>query len=127
NTKKNITVNFVGQKSQKELKEIYENKYFDFFINTSEYEGLPVSIMEAFSFSVPAVATNVGGTSEIVNAENGLLIDKDFNVEQVAYTIELFFLNKKLTSFRNNAHNTWKRKFNADNNYQKLIEKIKVL
>ena len=127
NAKKNITVNFVGQKSQKELKEIYENKYFDFFINTSEYEGLPVSIMEAFSFSVPAVATNVGGTSEIVNTENGLLIDKDFNVEQVAYTIESFFLNNKLTSFRNNAYNTWKSKFNADNNYQKLIKKIKVL
>jgi glycosyltransferase involved in cell wall biosynthesis len=30
-------------------------------------EGVPVAVMEAMAMEVPAVVTNVGGTSELVN------------------------------------------------------------
>jgi len=49
-------------------------------MNLSETEGIPVSIMEAQSAGVPILATNLGGTSEIVNNENGFLVEKDFNL-----------------------------------------------
>lgn len=41
----------------------------------SDSEGIPVSIMEAMSFGIPVIARNVGGMSEIVNEENGLLLE----------------------------------------------------
>ena len=48
-------------------------------MNVSESEGIPVSIMEASSFGIPVIATNVGGVGEIVeNGYNGLLLNKDF-------------------------------------------------
>ena len=47
---------------------------FDLFVNMSLSEGIPVSIMEAISFGIPIIATNVGGNAEIVNDETGVLI-----------------------------------------------------
>jgi len=126
NNKTNIQVNFLGQKSQQEIKEIYQNNYFDFFINTSEHEGLPVSIMEAFSYGIPAIATNVGGTSEIVNKKNGLLIDKNFNVNEVSRKIESNY-KLGLDLHRKNAFNTWKDNFNAEKNYNNVVTTIKKL
>lgn len=46
------------------------------FILFSSYENLPCVLLESFACGVPAIATNVGGIPEIVNAENGFLIDK---------------------------------------------------
>lgn len=50
-------------------------KYADLFILPSNYEGLPVSILEALSFSVPVVASSVGGVVEILDGTNGYAVD----------------------------------------------------
>lgn len=126
NSRSNIDVKLIGNKSQNEIKSIYENQYFDFFINTSTNEGLPVSIMEAFSFGIPAIATDVGGTKEIVNEENGILIAKDFNISEIGKLIEdLYLVKTKLLNKRFAAFETWRNKFNAKNNYQELILEFK--
>ncbi|MDA8847897.1 glycosyltransferase [Flavobacteriaceae bacterium] len=50
----------------------------DLFILTSNYEGLPMTIIEAMSYGKPIVASNVGGISEIVeNSKNGFISDND--------------------------------------------------
>ncbi len=48
---------------------------FDLLMLSSDAEGLPVVIMEAFALGIPVVATDVGGVSELVNDNvNGLLV-----------------------------------------------------
>ncbi|WP_334124751.1 glycosyltransferase [Empedobacter brevis] len=126
NSKPNVKVSFLGQKTQQEIKELYQDNYYDFFINTSMYEGLPVSVMEAFSFGIPAIATNVGGTSEIVNAENGLLIDKNFDETKVAIKVENLYKIESI-KYRVNAFKTWMNNFNAENNYNEVANTIKNL
>ena len=50
-------------------------------------EGLPISILDAFSHSVPVVATAVSGTSEIViDGKTGLLVGAG-NIEQLAQAL----------------------------------------
>ena len=50
---------------------ITENYYL--FVNVSSSEGIPVSIMEASSVGIPCLATDVGGTGEIISdGVNGL-------------------------------------------------------
>lgn len=53
----------------------------DAYILPSYHEGLPISILEAMSYSLPIISTNVGGIPEILkNGENGFIIspgDKD--------------------------------------------------
>ena len=48
----------------------------DLFMLPSNYEGLPMVIIEAMSFGKPVVASNVGGISEIVrNGINGYVVE----------------------------------------------------
>ncbi len=49
----------------------------DLFINTSESEALSFAIIEALGYGLPIVATNVGGTGDIVNNKTdcGLLFE----------------------------------------------------
>jgi glycosyltransferase involved in cell wall biosynthesis len=46
----------------------------DLLLMTSDYEGLPITLLEALHAGLPIVATDVGGVSEVVDhGENGLL------------------------------------------------------
>lgn len=50
----------------------------DAFIMSSRSEGLPVSLLQAFSLGLPAIVTDVGGMAEVVRiAEAGLIVPPD--------------------------------------------------
>ncbi|WP_180272189.1 glycosyltransferase [Actinomyces ruminis] len=58
-------------------------------VNVSASEGVPVSIMEALSAGIPVVATDVGGTGELVRTgSNGILLPADPTPQQVRDAIE---------------------------------------
>ncbi len=112
----NIEVDFKGFVPNRKVLEFYERNHIDLFINVSFSEGTPVSIMEAMSYGIPIIATDVGGTSEAVTSESGILIEKDFDVKNVAIMIEnlidkkIVFENKRIKAF-------WSTHFNANKNY----------
>lgn len=95
----------------------YEKGIFDIFINVSTTEGIPVSIMEAFSFGIPCIATDVGGVSELVNNNNGKLLNRNTSPKNIADAIkELLPLNiRKVKS--ENARRTFEMGYSAKNNY----------
>jgi glycosyltransferase involved in cell wall biosynthesis len=48
---------------------------FDLFVQSSEYEGTPNSVLEAMAMETPLVATDVGGTRELAFADvHGLIV-----------------------------------------------------
>ena len=70
-----IGYEFAGNIDNQKLMREYARKSFRIFVNVSASEGLPVSIMEAMSFGIPCIATNVGGSSAIGSRpcnQNGL-------------------------------------------------------
>ncbi|MBK6912265.1 MAG: glycosyltransferase [Ignavibacteriales bacterium] len=70
----NLKINLRGNINNDELLEYYKNNLIDIFINTSDSEGLPVSIIEAQNFGIPVIAPALGGIPEIVNGNNELFI-----------------------------------------------------
>jgi len=83
-----VSVEFLGAMSPQAILEFYRTRPIDLFVNTSVSEGIPVSIMEALSFGVPVLATNVGGVSELVRPEVGRLLPSDFRLEDLAECLE---------------------------------------
>lgn len=114
-----------GKKTNQEILEIYTKKDFNVFINVSENEGVPVSIMEAMSFGKIIIATDVGGTSEIVqNSQNGFLLDKNFDVHYLTRIFENIYNMSTEQYFRmcRKSRDIWNSKCNADINYKKFID-----
>jgi glycosyltransferase involved in cell wall biosynthesis len=67
----------------------------DLCLLPSNYEGLPMTIIEAMSAAKPVVASDVGGISEIVrNGENGYCLEN--NAELFAEKIQSILENEDL-------------------------------
>jgi glycosyltransferase involved in cell wall biosynthesis len=123
---KNADYDFKGNVMNKEILSYYKNNSVDLFLNLSSSEGLPVSIMEAISFGIPVIATDVGGTKDIVNSKNGALLNADPSVEEVAEKIKsIIEMNKEdFEKLKENAFKIFNEKVNARINYNEFIEKI---
>ncbi|MCL2597348.1 MAG: glycosyltransferase [Paludibacter sp.] len=121
NLPKNIAVNLTGTLSNNEVLNFYRHNHIDLFINVSISEGVPVSIMEALSFGVPVVATDVGGSREIVDNSAGKLLDVNVSAQDIAEIIK-FFSNCRILEFRTNARNRWAERCDAEKEYSKFVE-----
>ncbi|MFF2178052.1 glycosyltransferase family 4 protein [Lysinibacillus sp. NPDC058147] len=67
-------VSFLG--NQLDVTSLLEESHL--FVLLSDWEGLPISIIEAMRAGLPIIATNVGGVNELVSDnENGFLINRD--------------------------------------------------
>jgi len=87
---------FLGQKNSDEI--IKYLSIADIFVNPSYAEGLPTSVLEAGSLGVPIIATDVGGTREIIDDEkNGFLI-KPKDVDGLKTKITLLLNNPSVSN-----------------------------
>jgi len=124
-----IQVEFMGRVTNQEVVHWYEENKPSLFINVSTTEGIPVSIMEAMSFGIPAIATNVGGNSEIVNSKSGYLVEADISPVELADTIQSFIelpVEKKELK-QQASFETWKNNYNAANNFSRFVKAIQDL
>lgn len=65
----------------------------DIMLLPSYYEGFPVSLLEGMSFSMPLIATNVGGIPLVLeNNENGILIEPK-NISDLEKAIMFYLEN----------------------------------
>ena len=101
-------------------------KETDLFVLPTHYEGLPMCILEAFSFSKPVVASDVGGISEIVNGENGKVVNN--TVEEFTQAIQFFLEDKaRYSQACISARKTYEADFQDSvmaDRYMKLYQKI---
>ena len=119
-------INFAGQKQLSEIYAHYRDQPCDIFINASISEGIPVSIMEALSCGLPAIAPDVGGVSEIVSPQSGsILFGREATDQDIAESI-IGMVNSKSEWHRRSelAHEFWKRNYEAESNYQQFSTEL---
>lgn len=123
NLPNNIQFTLKGHVSQNELFDFYNNHHTSLFINVSDSEGLPFTIIEAASFGIPVIATDAGGTSEIVKNETGILLDINFNTLTVANLLNDFENQVYSTNeFRKGVKLFWEKNFYAGITYPNFIK-----
>lgn len=123
------SVSFMGRMSNKDVLKFYKENNISYFVNLSSTEGLPVSMMEAQSFGIPIIGTNVGGVSEIIDNENGLIFDycEDDCVyaKKIQEEIEENYYNKNnYLHKRLKSRKQWEEKFCAEKNYSSWCDLI---
>jgi glycosyltransferase involved in cell wall biosynthesis len=125
----NVLVNLPGKILNEQVHEIYKNEYFDLFINLSASEGVPFAIMEALSYSIPVLATAVGGIPELINDSCGKLLDKNPDIEAVKTFISYFneLNSSERSAYRVNSRKRWEQLCNAEKNYNEFVTFLKKL
>ncbi|MBT8395293.1 MAG: glycosyltransferase family 4 protein, partial [Bacteroidia bacterium] len=69
---------------------------FNIFLNTSNFDNMPVSVIEAMALGFPIVSTNVGGMSYLINdGVDGLLVNEN-DVETMVKKILRLLRNPEL-------------------------------
>lgn len=111
---KNKNINFLGKLGYEEVMKLCVET--DIFVHPSMYpEGLPTSILEAGIMKTAIIATDRGGTCEVINnPKYGLIVkeNKDDLIEKLNYLIEN---PNKIDELKENIHEriinnfTWKQ------------------
>lgn len=115
---------FLGNLDNSKILQTYIDYDIDYFINLSDSEGIPVSIMEAISLGIPCIARNVGGNPEIINNECGLLL-VDIKIDTINEFLNLRLENiEKYQELSKNSLEKWQKNYNAKKNYIKFLKKI---
>ena len=121
----NIHVKLTGTVLNDKVYQIYSTEPFHVFVNVSKSEGVPVSIMEAMSFSIPVVATSVGGTAELVDeGKNGFLLDENFRTEELVALLYRFYKmpEEEYVRYRMDARSKFKAQYDAEHNYAEFVK-----
>jgi glycosyltransferase involved in cell wall biosynthesis len=91
---KKADIIMVGQKDQEQLVDILS--ITDIFVNPSYSEGFPTSVLEAASIGIPVIATDVGGTKEIITDNNTGILVQAGNVNQLENKLHDLSTDKEL-------------------------------
>ena len=118
-------INFIGKIENTKLNEYLKDA--DIFIQASNYEGLPHSILEAMNFEIPILSTDVGGCSVLLNkGERGYIIPMPVSEVEISEGIRKIINNKnEAKSKARLAKNYLNQEHNFNTNAEIYHEKIK--
>ncbi len=124
-----VSYEWKGYLPQREVYHFYENSHVDLFVNCSDSEGIPVSIMEAMSFGIPVVARKVGGNAEIVNNKNGILLKGQALAVELREAISAIYKMPEddYRKLREHAYSHYQKYFMAEANYNAFFNRIKAM
>jgi len=94
------SLKLTGMLSKKDWTKLSEE--YDIFINTTDFDNHPVSVIEGMALGLPVISTSVGGIPYLIDhGVNGILVppkDADNFVEQIENLISHNELVKSITS-----------------------------
>ena len=126
--KPNISFEFLSSVPKSDVFNQIIQRNIHVLINTSKYEGIPVSMMEVMSMGIPVIGLNVGAVSEIVvDGESGKLLDASATSKQISDAI-LYYSKLSNDTFmieKQKAYNFWNNNFNAHTNYKSFANTLK--
>lgn len=118
---------FLGNVNNREIVHVYEKYDVDFLVNLSDSEGVPVSIMEAMSMGIPAIARDVGGNKEIVDTEHGLLLKRESYLGELQKIVKKRFHEEEYRELSVRAYQIWEEQYHDKDNYMRFAKNLSSL
>lgn len=120
-----VEAHIMGNLSVQKIYKFYEKNAVSALVSTSSTEGIPVSMMEAISFGIPVIGTDVGACAEIITAKTGILIPEDLSPSYLAKIFSDFSgSDLNTTVFRTGVKEFWEQNFNCNHNYKLLLDRL---
>lgn len=97
-------IKYLGKLSYEEVMQL--SNELDIFVHPSQYpEGLPTSILEAGIMKTAVIATDRGGTKEVINSNKiGIIVEE--NIHDLEKKMEYLIVNpKEIEKLKENIHN----------------------
>lgn len=117
---------FVGYMKNDKIIEFYKKIKANYFINMSDSEGIPVSIMEAISAGLPVIARNVGGNGEIVSDKNGYLLEGCSDQNIIDEFNHIDFMDSEAYYIKSqNSRKLFLRNYNSKKNYNCFFSNLR--
>ena len=104
---------------------LYYNIADLFALPSKSGEGLPLVVLEAMSCGLPVIATNVGGTSEVMSKDYGKLVPPNSPDSLAEALVE--FSRKDVAALKKDLRAMMEEKYSWDKNVEKLSEIYKEL
>lgn len=121
----NVEYKFCGSLKKNEVISLLSNNPWDFCLNTSASEGVPVSLMEAMSFGIPTIAPKIGGIPELLGSNAGTLLPAgDECVNKAISTIMSDMAKYREKNTRLRARARILESYDASKNYNSFIEML---
>ncbi len=119
----NLTFQFPGSVPNQTVMAHYKSQPVDVFVNLSDSEGIPVSIMEAQACGITVIATDVGGVAEIINNDNGYLVDQNIS-EDDFYKLLKQVIDRDNVPSAETIINFYQDNYNALKNYKSFTQQL---
>jgi len=117
---------FPGNLDHHDLLNKYENNEVDVVvlssISTDIPEGIPVSLMEAMAFSIPVIATDSGGTLELIGNGCGIVVQQKNSIQLAEEIKKLIEDNKYCVAQGEKGRNKILEEFDTQKNASELIK-----
>jgi glycosyltransferase involved in cell wall biosynthesis len=112
-----------GYLPKPEVYSFFKKQKAAFFCNMSIWEGVPVSLMESAMLGIPMIVSDIAGNREIVNQENGWVVNGDeWPEELVTEILSVFNDSNQWENKSLAARKTFDLKYNALKNYTSFYE-----
>jgi glycosyltransferase involved in cell wall biosynthesis len=121
-----ISYEFAGYMDNRQVHERLKRDDIDVFVNCSQTEGVPVSIMEAMSVGLPVIAPRMFGIPELVKEDCGILFEQAEGTVGLRHSLEEFakLSEKAREDMGRKAFTYWERDFCLQKNLQELFAPV---
>jgi len=114
-------IELIGKKNHSEALDFIANARALLFPSTL-YEGMPMTILEAFSLKTPVIASDIGAMRSIIKHQKNGLLFKNNSTNDLIEAVKFIFDNeKKIKEISNSAFEEFKLKYSKEANYEVLI------
>ncbi len=117
----NPNIIFTGNQSGDVLRELFSNAYL--FVQPSESEGLSIALLEAMSYGLPVLVSDISENVEIVDGD-GFIFENRNITDLLSKLNSILALNEDL--LRENIERL-KAKITSEYNWNKIVKDIEIL